>query len=97
MTEKEATKQIKKYWKQNGWYAIRNQQNIGSHKGLSDFVVIKDGKVVFVEVKGERGRQSDAQKKFEQDITKHGACYCVCKSAEEFDAFIKSVEVDGKV
>lgn len=92
MIEKEAIKELKKYWKQNGWYAIRNQQNIGSHKGLSDFVVIKDGKVVFVEVKGERGRQSDAQKKFEQDITKCGAYYCVCRTADEFHAFVELIK-----
>ena len=44
MTEKELTKEMKKYWKNNGWLAIRNQQNIGSHKGLADFTVIKNFK-----------------------------------------------------
>lgn len=25
MTEKEIVKELRKYWKQNGWYIIRNQ------------------------------------------------------------------------
>lgn len=84
MTEKEAVKQLKKFWKANGWYVIRNQQNIGSHKGLADFTVIKNGVVIFVEVKSDKGRQSPAQKLFEKDIVKHGGYYCVCRSVDDF-------------
>lgn len=84
MTEKEVVKELRNYWKQNGWYVIRNQQNIGSHKGLADFTVIKNGIVIFAEVKGAKGRQSQAQKEFEKNIKKHGGYYCVCKSVDDF-------------
>lgn len=84
MTEKEIVKELRKYWKQNGWYVIRNQQNIGSHKGLSDFTIIKGGIVIFVEVKSDKGRQSPAQKLFEKDIVQHGGYYCVCRSVDDF-------------
>jgi len=94
MTEKELTKEMKKYWKNNGWLAIRNQQNIGSHKGLADFTVIKNGIVIFAEVKGAKGRQSSAQKEFEQDILKHGGYYCVCRSADEFVLYIQDEGIE---
>lgn len=84
MTEKEAIKELKKYWKTNGWYVIRNQQNIGSHKGLADFTILKDGMVIFVEVKGDKGRQSPAQQEFENDIKKHGGEYILCRSVDDF-------------
>lgn len=89
MTEKEVVKELRRYWKQNGWYVIRNQQNIGSHKGLADFLVIKNGLHVFVEAKGERGRQSDVQRIFENDIKNFGGYYVVCKSAEDFDKYVR--------
>lgn len=88
MNEKEAIKELKKYWKANGWYVIRNQQNIGSHKGLADFTVIKDGLVIFVEVKGDKGRQSQAQKEFGNNIKKHGGYYCVCYCVLDFLFFV---------
>jgi len=94
MTEKELIKEIKKYWKRNGWYVIRNQQNIGSHKGLADFTILKDGIVIFVEVKGEKGRQSPAQKLFQMDIEGNGGKYCLCKSVDDFEHYIKIIYTD---
>lgn len=87
MTEKEAVKQLKKFWKANGWYVIRNQQNIGSHKGLADFLVIRNGIHIFVEAKGEKGRQSPMQKQFQDDIEKVGSDYVLCKSVEDFEKY----------
>lgn len=92
MTEKELTKVMRRYWKKNGWYVIRNQQNIGSHKGLSDFTVLKNGIHVFVELKGDRGRQSDYQKKFQKEIEDNGGIYCLCRSIEDFENVLKNKE-----
>jgi len=88
MTEKELTKEMKKYWKNNGWLAIRNQQNIGSHKGLADFIVLKDGMHIFVELKGEKGRQSPIQKDFQKNIEDNGGNYCLCKSIDDFENYV---------
>mgnify|MGYP001285181183 CR=1 FL=1 len=94
MTEKELTKEMKKYWKNNGWLAIRNQQNIGSHKGIADFIVIKDGITVFVELKGAKGKQTQDQKKFCEDVVNHGGYYCVCRSADEFVLYIQDEGIE---
>lgn len=93
MTEKELTKIMRKYWQQNGWLAIRNQQNIGSHKGLADFIVIKGGKHVFVELKGDKGRQSEFQKKFQQEVEEHGGIYCLCRCIKDFETTIRHAKV----
>ncbi len=92
MTEKELVKELRKYWKREGWYVIRNQQNIGSHKGLADFLVIKDGLHIFVEAKGEKGRQSPAQQQFESEIEKAGGEYVVCKSVDDFADYYKTIK-----
>ena len=91
MTEKELTKEMRKYWKQNGWYVIRNQQNIGSHKGLADVTILKDGMHIFVELKGEKGKQSPAQKLFQMDIERNGGRYCLCKSVDDFIKEVKQL------
>ena len=92
MTDKELTQEMKKYWKSNGWLAIRTQQNVGSHKGIADFVVMKDGRTVFVELKGEKGRQTKDQKKFENDMISHGSYYLCIKSVEEFDNLSRRIK-----
>lgn len=77
---------VRDYLRYRGWYVIRNQQGLGSHAGMSDLTVIKNGIVVFVEVKTDRGRLSDHQKKFQQDIAIHGGCYEVVTCIEDAEA-----------
>jgi len=89
MTEKEVSKELRKYWRLTGWYVIRNQQNIGSHKGLADYLVIKDGVHIFVEVKGEKGRQSEKQNEFSKNIINAGGHYVICRNVNEFINFIE--------
>lgn len=83
MREREVVAQFRDWCKYNGWYVIRNQQNIGSHKGLSDFTIIKRGVVIFVELKGDGGRLSEAQKKFQENIESAGGNYIVAYTIEE--------------
>jgi hypothetical protein len=61
------------------------QQNIGSHPGIADYYVLKNGYAMWVEVKGTRGRQSPKQHRFEDDIRNHKGNYCVVRSAREFE------------
>lgn len=90
MTEKELSVIMKKYWKVTGWYVIRNQLNIGSKKGLSDYTILKNGIVLFVELKGERGKLSPDQIEFGNDIKEHGGNYICIYSLDEFLAFINN-------
>lgn len=57
---------------------------MGLRPGASDMVVIlPEGKVVWVEVKDEKGDQSPAQVKFEARVKELGHTYIVVRSIEE--------------
>jgi hypothetical protein len=56
----------------------------GTLAGVADlFLMAKTGRYagLFIEVKAPDGRQSTAQKEFEQKAEKAGYCYRVCRSA----------------
>jgi len=59
-------RQIQDYLRWNGWAVYYNLQGLGCYPGLSDLVALKDGRAVFIEVKRPGGRQSEAQKKFQE-------------------------------
>lgn len=53
--------------------------------GVSDLIcILPTGKILFVELKTEKGIQSDAQKEFEQRITALGFNYHLIRSKKEF-------------
>ena len=93
-TENEIQSAIRDDLSWKGWYVIRIQQGMGAHNGLSDLIAIKNGRVVFIEVKTPRGKQSEYQIKFEEEITKRGAEYIVMRSAQDV-AKIETSEVDN--
>lgn len=57
----------------------------GVPSGFSDLFGVrkKDGKAVFIEVKTPKGRPTDKQVKFINQMKKQGAIAGVCRSAEE--------------
>src|SRR5438874_1895384 len=52
-------------------------------RGLSDILAIKDGRVYFLEVKGEKGRPSQDQLDFGRRVILAGAAYHVVRSIDE--------------
>jgi len=76
-------KQIRQYLRTLGWYVIRIQQGIGCHRGISDLIVVKDGRVVFLECKTAKGKMSEHQEKFRSEILGRGGEYVVCRSLED--------------
>ncbi len=67
----------------NGWFVIRHQQTLGSHRGLSDLTAIKDGLTVYIEVKTASGILSADQEAFKAEIEAHGGRYIVARSVED--------------
>lgn len=86
--EKEVQAAVVKFLRDTGWLVIRNQQNIGSHKGIADLVCINDGRTIWVECKGPKGNMRDDQIKFRDSIKKYGGEYCVVKSMIEMDTYL---------
>jgi len=50
--------------------------------GTADFLVIQKGKALFIELKGERGKLTDAQTDFGKLAKEHGADYVVVRDFE---------------
>jgi len=60
-----------------------NFQATGMRPGVSDLVVILPGRVIFVEVKNEIGRQRPGQKIFQERVTALGHQYVVVRSVQD--------------
>jgi hypothetical protein len=58
--------------------------NTGLLRGVSDTIVIHQGKCLFVEFKTLTGAQSDYQKEFKKRVEKQGFEYLIIRSFEEF-------------
>lgn len=81
--ETEIQSNIRDYLRMHGWFVIRHQQTLGSHKGLSDLTAIKGGQTVYVEVKTATGSQSQDQIQFQADIEAHGGLYVLARCIED--------------
>ena len=51
--------------------------------GVSDLVILMQNRAVFVELKTDKGRQSDNQKKFQQDVEALGFEYLIWRSLDD--------------
>ena len=57
---------------------------MGLKHGVADLVIWwPDGKIGYVEMKSERGKQTDLQRKFQKRCEKYGVRYDVCHSLDE--------------
>ncbi len=74
-----------------GFTANGNYIRTGVPKGFSDLFGFRksDGRAIFIEVKTEKGRASDEQLKFIEQMKKKGAIAGVCRSPEEALNLIK--------
>ena len=76
-------RQVRDYLRLCGWLVIRIQQGIGCHKGISDLVLIREGRTVWAEVKTERGHLSAFQEAFSKEVEAHGGEYVVIRSLKD--------------
>ncbi len=61
---------------------------LGVCKGPSDFVLVLNGAVDFIEMKLPDGSQSPEQKTFEQKVTERGHRYTIIRSVDQFKSYI---------
>ena len=80
--ESDIQRAIKEYLQYRGWMVYKNHQSLGSHRGLFDLTAVKDGRVVWIEVKKPKGKLSEHQVKFMAEITVHGG---ECMEARSID------------
>ena len=58
-------------------------QGLGAYKGIPDIIAIKNNRVLFLEIKRPKGKQSEHQKNFQAEIEGQGGEYYVVKSLED--------------
>lgn len=94
MKEQDIQKQIIDYLRLKKWFVIKNNTTgiyvkardtyiKNPSRGLADILCIKNGRIIMIEVKMPKGIQSDNQKEFEKEWTKHGGEYLLIHSLEE--------------
>lgn len=83
MKERDIRKQVQDYLRLTGWFVYYNLQGLGSYPGLSDLVAIKNGRIVHIEIKTMRGRQSGAQEVFQSHLESAGGEYVLCREVED--------------
>lgn len=76
-------KSVRLYLHYKGWFSFPILQGLGAYKGIPDLIAVKNGQVLFIEVKRPDGRLSDYQKRFKENIENAGCKYIVARSAEE--------------
>jgi len=60
-SEASVKEQIKDYANLTGWAIVPILQGLGCYPGISDFFLIKNGRVIFLETKSSSGSQRPAQ------------------------------------
>ena len=81
--------QVRQYLRTLGWYVIRIQQGMGAHRGISDLIVVRGGRVIFLECKTAKGRQSEHQKNFQAEVELRGGEYRIARGLEDVEDLAK--------
>lgn len=79
---------IKRWLTLFGWRCWPILQGLGSYRGIPDMQAIKKGVVLFIEVKSERGVQSDAQRAFQDMIEQEGGHYILARSSKDVEEYL---------
>jgi hypothetical protein len=65
-------------------YKNKTFKNTGTMPGVSDLIVVLNGKTIFIELKTETGIQSEKQKEFETKVKQLNQEYYLIRSLETF-------------
>jgi Holliday junction resolvase-like predicted endonuclease len=85
MLESKIQSKIINQLKKNGWLVLKIIKcNIN---GMSDLIVFKNGKTVFIEVKNESGKQSEIQKYVQKQIELQGFQYLLINDINQLNEF----------
>ena len=76
----------------NGAYVSKHQamklKATGLVSGVSDLIIIQPNRCLFIELKLEKGKQSENQKNFENKVKRLGFEYFIVRSLEEFKKIV---------
>ena len=93
--ESDIQRAIRDYLRLMGWFVWHNLQSLGSYRGLADLTAVKNGIVMFIEVKTSRGRLTQHQKRFRDHLTRAGGRYIVARSIDDVEDVISVLSRRG--
>ena len=67
---------------------MRHFVAMGLRSGVSDLIVLLPNRIIFLEVKTDKGRQSDNQKRFQKKVESLGFEYYVVRSVDEVENIV---------
>lgn len=79
-----------------GWRDRRTASKLkaeGVKPGVSDIMVLWGGRLICIELKTAKGRQSPEQKQWSDDATMAGAAYYIARSVEQVEEFLDAAGV----
>ncbi len=65
------------------------------YSGLADISVFHKGKVLFLELKSDKGKQSENQITFQEKVQKVGCLYFVCKTLDEIQNAVNILKTNS--
>ena len=84
ITETDIRHQVRDCLRVKGWFVFHILQGgVGVYRGITDLIAAKGGRVLFIELKTARGRQSEHQKKFQSDLEAARGEYVLCRGVDE--------------
>lgn len=83
LTETDIKRQVKDYLSLKGYFHFPILQGLGAYKGIPDRIAVKDGRVLFLEIKRAGGKQSIKQIEFEQNIKYQKGEYYLVRCVED--------------
>jgi len=66
-----------------GWFHFPILQGLGSYPGLCDIITCKQGRILFLELKSKKGKQSPKQKFFQENIENQGFTYLLIRDIDD--------------
>ena len=85
---------VKETLKITGWFVFPILQGLGSFLGISDFIAVRYGRVLFIETKSVNGSQRPGQKIFQRLIESHGGEYWLIDCFEDIVKMIGDPIID---
>jgi len=83
LTETDIRRQVTDYLQLRQYFCFYVLQGLGAYKGIPDLIAVKNGRVLFIELKTPRGRQSEYQRKFQADLEAAGGEYVLCRGVDD--------------
>ena len=89
--------QIKDWLTIHKWFHFPILQGMGAYKGIADRYAIKNGVAIWIEIKAPKGKLSENQEVFRDNILAQDGHYIMVNSIEQLETYIKLLcTVTGK-